>query len=132
MGRPYRHVMLYQRNIMGIRRYIIRYLCPNLVSFPFYVIPIFPFTFPKFFIYLSPVIFFLDLGTFISVYLVTNVHCRLRISSTDNSVCLKSYLLYVTASTYVYHHTHLVIRYCLPEAICCYITRFTLFVPQKP
>ena len=26
--------------------------CPNLVSVPFYAIPIFPFKFPKFFIYL--------------------------------------------------------------------------------
>ena len=49
-------------------RYIITCLCPNLVSFPFYAIPIFPFKFPKFFIYLSPVIFFLDLGTYISQF----------------------------------------------------------------
>ena len=30
-----------------VRRYFITCLCPNLVSFPFYAIPIFPFKFPK-------------------------------------------------------------------------------------
>ena len=45
----HRHVMVYRRNVMGTLIII---------------------TFPKFFIYLSPVIFFLDLGTLMHCTLV--------------------------------------------------------------
>ena len=61
---------------LWVRRYIITCLCPNLVSIPFYASPIFPFKFPKFFIYLSPVFFS---GTrymhfcYFAVYLVANI-----------------------------------------------------------
>ena len=62
-------MLCYINVTLWVRRYIITCLCPNLVSFPFYAIPIFPFKFPKFFIYLSPGIFFLDLGTYIYTHL---------------------------------------------------------------
>ena len=79
--------MIYQRNTMGTSIY--HSLCPNLVSFPFYAIPIFPFKFPKFFIYLSPIIF-LDLTTCILLFLqlfylvaniLANIACSLRLSN---------------------------------------------------
>ena len=56
-----------------VRRYIITCLCPNLVSVPFYAIPIFPFKFPKFFIYLSPIIFsgprYMHFAIFVALWL---------------------------------------------------------------
>ena len=61
-------MLCYINVTLWVHQYIITCLCPNLVSFPFYAIPIFPFKFPEFFIYLSPAISFLDLGTYISLF----------------------------------------------------------------
>ena len=83
----HRHVMFINVTLW-VRGYIITCLCPNLVSIPFYAIPIFPFKFPKCFIYLSPVIFsgprYMHFA-FFSVYLVANIlanrACSLRLSN---------------------------------------------------
>ena len=61
-------MLCYINVTLWVCRYIITCLSPNLVSFPFYAIPIFPFKFPESFIYLSPAIFFLDLGIYISLF----------------------------------------------------------------
>ena len=58
----HRHVMKYQCNIMGTSIYKMSVSQSCLRSF--YAIPIFPFKFPKFFIYLSPVIFLACLRLF--------------------------------------------------------------------
>ena len=47
---------VHQHTFVGTLMYI-ACLCPNLVSVHFYAIPILHFKFPKFFIYLSLVIF---------------------------------------------------------------------------
>ena len=81
-------MLCYINVTLWVRRYIITCLCPNLVSVPFYAIPIFPFKFPKFFIYLSPIIFFgpnyMHFAIFV-VYLVANIlanrACSLRLSN---------------------------------------------------
>ena len=76
---------------------IMRYtVYPGLVSCPFYAIPIYPFKFMKFFIYLSPFIFLLHLAVRV-IERNNNFLCslqHLRTSSRPLSVC--PYISYVS------------------------------------
>ena len=97
----HRHVMIYQRNIMGTLIYHNMSVSQScLRSVPFCAIPIFPFKFPKFFIYLSPIIFFLDLGTCILLFLLVlaNRACSLRLSNIN---CLCTILRQIFSGAFV-------------------------------
>ena len=106
-------MLCYINVTIWVRRYIITCLCPNLVSVPFYAIPIFPF---KIFYLLVSCNFFDCLRLFLYI-----VYRDVITTLIFGLVSFTIISIFIFSEAIVGE-----IQHCLPEAICCYITRFTL------
>ena len=113
-------MLCYINVTLWVRRYIITCLCPNLVSVPFYTIPIFPFKFPKFLFTCLPSFFCLSEAIFYKIYMVYRDVITMLIYG------------FTTISIFTFSEAFVgEIQHCLPEAICCYITLFTEILSQS-